>query len=249
MQAAAAAEPDGHTLVLGSDSSMVRNPMLRRGIPYDPERDFAPVARLVVSWYAIAVNAALPVRSLAEFVAWARANPGRANYGSAGPGTLAHVIGEMMSQGLGLDMQHVPYRGANPALQDLVAGRLQFYAVSAGGLLSLLREGSVRVLAVTGAHRQPALPGVPTIAEAGFAEYDHSAFYSLSAPARVAPAFVDQTGALLGRIIAEPDTAERLAALALDPAFLGPAEFRAFLAAERIRWRDIIARTGLRLEG
>ncbi len=97
MQAGAAAEPDGHTLILGSDSSMVRNPMLRRGIPYDPERDFAPVARLVVSWYAIAVNAALPVRSLAEFVAWARANPGRANYGSAGPGTLAHVIGEMMS--------------------------------------------------------------------------------------------------------------------------------------------------------
>jgi tripartite-type tricarboxylate transporter receptor subunit TctC len=248
MQAGAAAEPDGHTLILGSDSSLVRNPMLRRGIPYDPERDFAPIARLVVSWYAIAVNAALPVRSLAEFVTWARANPGRVNYGSAGPGTLAHVLGEMMSQGLGLDMQHVPYRGASPALQDLVAGRLQFYAVSAGGLLALLREGTVRVLAVTGATRQPALPGVPTIAEAGFAEYDHSAFYSLSAPARVPPAFVDQTGALLGRILAEPDTAERLAALALDPAFLGPSAFRAFLAAERLRWRDIIARTGLRLE-
>jgi len=249
MQAGAAAEPDGTTLILGSDSSLVRNPMLRRGIPYDPERDFAPIARLVVSWYAIAVNAALPVRTLAEFVTWARANPGKVNYGSAGPGTLAHVIGEMMSQGLGLDMQHVPYRGASPALQDLVAGRLQFYAVSAGGLLNLLREGTVRVLAVTGANRQPALPGVPTIAEAGFAEYDHSAFYSLSAPARVAPGFVDQTGALLGRIMAEPDTAERLAALALDPAFLGPAEFRAFLAAERLRWREIIARTGLRLEG
>ena len=264
MQAGAAAEPDGNTLILGSDSSMVRNPMLRRGIPYDPERDFAPIARLVVSWYAIAVNAALPVRTLAEFFAWARANPGRVNYGSAGPGTLAHVIGEMMSQGLGLDMQHVPYRGASPALQDLVAGRLQFYAVSAGGLLNLPGVGRVRVRAVggppppppppgaahpAGAHRQPALPGVPTIAEAGFAEYDHSAFYSLSAPARIAPAFVDQTGALLGRILAEPDTSERLAALALDPAFLGPAEFRAFLAAERIRWREIIARTGLRLEG
>jgi tripartite-type tricarboxylate transporter receptor subunit TctC len=249
MQAGAAAEPDGTTLILGSDSSLVRNPMLRRGIPYNPERDFAPIARLVVSWYAIAVNAALPVRTLAEFVAWARAHPGQVNYGSAGPGTLAHVIGEMMSQGLGLDMQHVPYRGASPALQDLVAGRLQFYAVSAGGLLNLLREGSVRVLAVTGANRQPALPGVPTIAEAGFAEYDHSAFYSLAAPARVAPVFVDQTGALLGRILAEADTAERLAALALDPAFLGPMDFRAFLAAERIRWRDIIARTGLRLEG
>lgn len=248
MQAAAAAEPDGHTLILGSDSSLVRNPMLRRNIPYDPERDFAPIARMVVSWYAIAVNAALPVRSLADFVAWARANPGPVNYGSAGPGTLAHVIGEMMGQGLGLAMQHVPYRGASPALQDLVAGRLEFYAVSAGGLLNLLRDGSVRVLAVTGAHRQHALPGVPTIAEAGFAEYDHSAFYSLTAPARVPPAFIDQTGALLGRIIAEAETAERLAALALDPAFLGPVDFRAFLAAERLRWRDIIARTGLRLE-
>ncbi len=107
----------------------------------------------------------------------------------------------------------------------------------------------MRVLAVTGAHRQPALPGVPTIAEAGFSEFDHSAFYSLSAPARVPAGFVDRTGALLGRIIAEPDTAERLSALALDPAFLGPAAFRAFLAAERLRWREIIARTGLRLEG
>lgn len=248
MESVARAAADGTTLVAGSIGPMAVNAAVMPRLPYDPERDFAPIARLVISWYAIAVNAALPVRTLAEFVTWARANPGRVNYGSAGPGTLAHVIGEMMSQGLGLDMQHVPYRGASPALQDLVAGRLQFYAVSAGGLLNLLREGSVRVLAVTGANRQPALPDAPTIAEAGFAEYDHSAFYSLSAPARVAPAFVDQTGALLGRILAEPDTAERLAALALDPAFLGPAEFRAFLAAERLRWRDIIARTGLRLE-
>ena len=249
MQAGAAAEPDGHTLILGSDSSLVRNPMLRRSIPYDPERDFAPVSRLVISWYAFAVHASVPANTVAEFVAWARANPGRVNYGSAGPGTLAHVIGAMMGQGLGLEMQHVPYRGANPALQDLVAGRLQFYAVSAGGLLNLLRDGSVRVLAVTGPARQPALPGVPTITEAGFPELDHSAFYSLSAPARVAPGFVEQAGALLGRIIAEADTADRLRAIGMDPAFLGPAEFRAFLAAERIRWRDIIARTGLSLEG
>ncbi len=248
MQAAAAAEPDGHTLVLGSDSSMARNPMLRRSIPYDPERDFAPIARLVISWYAVTVHASVPAHTVAEFVTWARANPGRVNYGSAGPGTLAHVIGEMMSQGLRLDMQHIPYRGASPALQDLVAGRLQFYAVSAGGLLPLLRDGSVRVLAVTGPARQPALPDVPTMVEAGFPEYDHSAFYSLSGPARVPATFVDQTGALLGRIMAEPDTAERLRALAFDPAFLGPDAFRAFLAAERIRWRDIIARTGLTLE-
>ena len=249
MQAGAAAEPDGHTLILGSDSSLVRNPMLRRGIPYDPERDFAPIARLVISWYAIAVHTSVPARTVAEFFDWAKANPGRVNYGSAGPGTLAHVIGEMMSQGQQLEMQHIPYRGASPALQELVAGRLQFYAVSAGGLLPLLREGSVRVLAVTGPARQPNLPGVPTMIEAGFPQYDHSAFYSLSGPARVTPAFVDQTGALLGRIMAEADTAERLRALAFDPAFLGPEAFRAFLAAERVRWRDIIARTGLTLEG
>ena len=249
MQAGAAAEPDGHTLILGSDSSLVRNPMLRRGIPYDPERDFAPIARLVISWYAIAVHTSVPARTVAEFFDWAKANPGRVNYGSAGPGTLAHVIGEMMSQGQQLEMQHIPYRGASPALQELVAGRLQFYAVSAGGLLPLLREGSVRVLAVTGPARQPNLPGVPTMIEAGFPKYDHSAFYSLSGHARVTPAFVDQTGALLGRIMAEADTAERLRALAFDPAFLGPEAFRAFLAAERVRWRDIIARTGLTLEG
>jgi tripartite-type tricarboxylate transporter receptor subunit TctC len=249
MQAGAAAEPDGNTLILGSDSSLVRNPMLRRGIPYDPERDFAPIARLVISWYAIAVHASVPARTVAEFFDWAKANPGRVNYGSAGPGTLAHVIGEMMSQGQRLEMQHIPYRGASPALQELVAGRLQFYAVSAGGLLPLLREGSVRVLAVTGPARQPDMPGVPTMIEAGFPQYDHSAFYALCGPARVTPAFVDQTGALLGRIMAEPDTTDRLRALAFDPAFLGPEAFRAFLAAERIRWRDIIARTGLTLEG
>ncbi|WP_170979571.1 tripartite tricarboxylate transporter substrate binding protein [Roseomonas sp. HF4] len=249
MQAGVAAEPDGHTLILGSDSSLVRNPMLRPAIPYDPERDFAPIARLVISWYAFAVHSSVPAQSLAEFVAWARAHPGQVNYGSAGPGTLAHVIGAMMAQGLGLDIQHIPYRGANPALQDLVAGRLQFYAVSAGGLLGLLREPAVRVIAVTGAARRPELPAVATVAEAGFPQLDHNAFYSLAASARVAPGFVDQTGALLGRIMAEADTTARLRALGFDPAFLGPVEFRAFLAAERVRWRDIIARTGLRLEG
>ncbi|MBR0652619.1 tripartite tricarboxylate transporter substrate binding protein [Roseomonas terrae] len=248
MQAGASAEPDGHTLILGSDSSLVRNPMLRRNIPYDPERDFAPIARLVISWYAIAVHASVPARTVAEFFDWARANPGSVNYGSAGPGTLAHVIGEMMSQGRQLQMQHIPYRGAAPALQELVAGRLQFYAVSAAGLLPLLREGSVRVLAVTGPARQPSLPDVPTMIEAGFAEYDHSAFYSLSGPARMPSALVDRTGALLGRIMAEPETVERLRELAFDPAFLGPEAFRAFLAADRIRWREIIARTGLTLE-
>jgi tripartite-type tricarboxylate transporter receptor subunit TctC len=249
MQAGAAAEPDGHTLILGSDSSLVRNPMLRPTIPYDPERDFAPIARLVIGWYAIVVHESVPATTVAEFIAWARAHPGVANYGSAGPGTLAHVIGAMMCQGEGIDMQHIPFRGASPALQELVAGRLQFYAVSAGGLLSLLREGSVRVLAVTGPTRQPAMPGVPTMIEAGYPAYDHSAFYSLSAPSRVPADFVDQTGALLGRIMAEPETAERLRQLGFDPAFLGPEAFRAFLAAERTRWRDIIARTRLRLEG
>jgi len=249
MQAGAGAEPDGHTIIVGSDSSLVRNPMLRPAIPYDPERDFAPVARLVISWYAFAVNAAVPARTVPEFVAWARANPGVVNYGSAGPGTLAHVIGAMMAQGLGLDMQHIPYRGANPALQDLVAGRLQFYAVSAGGLLGLLREQSVRVIAVTGPARRPELPQVETIAEAGFAQLDHNAFYSFSFPARVAAGQVEELGTLLARIMAEPDTIARLRRLGFDPAFLGPADFRAFLAAERIRWRDIIARTGLTLGG
>lgn len=249
MQAGAAAQPDGHTLILTSDSSLVRNPMLRPSVPYDPERDFAPIARLVTSWYAITVHASVPATSVAAFIAWARANPGVANYGSAGPGTLAHVIGEMLRQGEGIDMQHIPFRGASQALQELVAGRLQFYAVSAGGLLPLLREGGVRVIAVTGPVRQPALPDAPTMLEAGYPAYDHSAFYSLSAPARVPADFVDQTGALLGRIMAEPATAERMHALAFDPAFLGPEAFRSFLAAERVRWRAIIARTGLRLEG
>ncbi len=243
------AEPDGQTMALMSDGAMVRNPMLRRGLPFDPVRDFAPCARLVLSWYAFAVHADVPARSMAEFIAWARARPGYVNYGSAGPGTLAHVIGAMIARDQDIVMQHVPYRGANLAMQDLVAGRLQFYAVSAAGLLALLRDPAVRVLAVTGEHRQATLPDAPTIAAAGFPQFDLNAFFALGFSARVAPGVVAAMSELVGRVLAEAETARRLEEQGYALGFLPVEPFRTFLEAERARWRGIIARTGVSLEG
>jgi len=249
MTALAQAEPDGLTMAMVSDGAMVRNPLLRRALPYDPVRDFAPVSLMVLSWYAFAMHVSVPARNMAEFIAFARARPGYVNYGSAGPGTLAHVIGAMIARDQGIDMQHVPYRGANLALQDLLAGRLQFYAVSSAGLLQMLRDPAVRVLAVTGAQRQPSLPDAPTIAEAGFPAYDLNAFFGVAFPARVPGAQVTAMSALIGRIMSEAESINWLQAQGHNLAYLGSDAFGGFLEQERARWRGIIERTGVRLEG
>lgn len=248
MIAATGAAPDGYALVLGNDASQVRGPVLRTSseLPYDPAA-LAPVARVVQTWQILAVPSTLPVRNMAELVAHCRASREPVAYGSAGPGTLSHAFGELLARRENLDLVHVPYRGASPAMQDLAAGRVQFLFTAAGGLLSAVSSGPVRVIAISGDNRQPALRDVPTLAEAGFADLNLSTWYGVMTPARTPAAVVDRLGALFGTVLTDQSVAGRLEEQGLIPAYLGPAPFRAFIAEQTAVWRDIAARTGLRL--
>ncbi len=241
-----AAPPDGHTLVMGSDASHVRGPLLRADMPYDPDAMLRPVARLVETWSCIAIPAAGPAFSLAEYAAMARAAGQPVSYGTAGPGTLSHAIAALYALQGGFAAEHIPYRGASLAIQDLMAGRLGFQAPAVGGLIPLLASRAVRVLAVTGPQSQPALPA-PTMRQAGFPDLDIATWYGFFAPAGTPQAVLARAGALLGAAMQAPGVAEKLETLGLLPAFAAGTAFSDAIAAQRAHWRGLVARTGLRL--
>ena len=248
MQAGAAAEPDGHTLILGSDSSLVRNPMLRPAIPYDPERDFAPIARLVIGWYAIVVHESVPATTVAEFIAWARAHPGVANYGSAGPGTLAHVIGAMMCQVEGIDMQHIPFRGTGGLIPELLSGRVQVAVDNLPAYLPHVAAGRVRLLAVTSRERWFSVPQTPTVAESGFPGFEAVAWFGLQAPARTPRPIIDRVSAATIEAVNKPAVQAKLREIGSEPRPLGPAEFQAFINEESVKWHEVVRLSGARLD-
>ena len=241
-----AAAPDGHTLVMGSDGSHVRGQVLRTDMPYDADAALRPVARLVETWSAFVIPASLPAPDLAGFAAFARASPQPVSYGTAGPGTLSHVIAELFARQQGVPAVHVPYRGAALAIPDLLAGRLTYQVPAVGGLIPLLASPAVRVLAVTGPHRQPALPA-PTLEEAGFPDLNLNTWYGFFAPSGTPGAVVARISALFGQVMAEPAIGAKLDEMGLVPAYLDAAAFGASIQAQRGRWRALIGRTGLRL--
>ena len=247
MMAAIASPPDGYTLVMGGDAWQVRGPVLRSQMPYDPDRALTAIARFVITWSVLAVHAGTRARSLAEFADELRARRGAVSYGSAGPGTLSHVLAELFARQIGVEAEHIPYRGSSLALQDLAAGRLQYMCPAAGGLLPVLTGPDVRVLAVTGDRRQPALPDVPTIAEAGMPELDINTWYGAFAPAGTPPAIIARLSGLIGGALEDAEVSRRLDEQGVTPAYLPTAPFGAFIASQKELWRGIAARTGLRL--
>ena len=247
MLAAAAAPPDGYTLFYGNEGSNARGVAMRDQMPLDPTRAFTGIARIVFAWSAFAVHESIPARTMNEFVAYARERPGQMNYGSSGQGTLAHVASSLFAHTRGLDMVHVPYRGAALAMQDLIAGRLQFSFLTAGGLLPMLSAPSVRVLAVSGPKRSAAFPNAQTMTEAGIAELDISTWYGLFAPAGTPRPIADLLARHVGNALAEPDLVARLDEQSLIADFLPPEPFATYVTRQTERWRDISARTGIRL--
>lgn len=247
MAAGIAAPPDGYTYIIGGDPWQVRNPVLRRNIPYDIDRAFIPVARMVLLWSALAVPASLPVRTLPEFIDWLRRTREPISYGTSGPGTLSQVIGHLFAQAIGVPAEAVPYRGSAPALQDVATGRLTFMVPTAGGLLPLLTGPQLRVLAVTGQRRQSVLPDVPTITEAGMPELDLNSWYGGMVPAGTPEPIVSRLTALTAAALADRTVAHRLTEQAVDPAFMANPEFPAWIMAQRELWRGVAARSGMQL--
>lgn len=239
---------DGHTLgvTIGGPGSTAK--ILNPALSYDPAVDLAPVSLLARLPFVLAVHPSVPARNAAEFVAYARANPGRISYASTGPGTLSHLVMEDLAAAQGFEAVHVPYRAVGQAVLDLVAGRIQAFFAASGGVLPQVREGTVRALAVTSAERFPALPDVPTMRESGVDAEPAVAWIGLFAPAGMPAERIARISAEAAQALAVPEQRRALETAGFVVVGSDPAAFRALLASDIQRWGGIIRRLGLRPE-
>ncbi|MEJ5990379.1 tripartite tricarboxylate transporter substrate binding protein [Ramlibacter sp. PS3R-8] len=242
------APADGYTLMLANTGVMVINPALYSKLPYQTLRDFTPIARTAMQPLALLVNPQLPVNSLKEFVAYAKARPGQVNYGSAGNGGISHLVPEMFKNAAGLFMVHIPYRGSAPAFTDLMGGQVQFMAESIPQAAAYHKQGKVRALAVTSRERNPALPEIPTVMETGLKDFEVVGFYGFLAPANLPKDVRDRLSDAFRQVLTSPEIRNRMIAQGADPAFLGAEDFAKYLAAEMPRWADAVRKSGARLD-
>lgn len=244
----ARSEPDGYTLLMATSTTLAINKTLYKKLPYDPVKDFAPVALVAAVPFALIVNPALPVTNLVEFIAYAKAHPGLA-YGSAGNGSPQHLGAEMLRTAAGIDIRHVPYRGSVPAMLDLIAGHIPLMVVDLQPALQQIREGKVRVLGVTTSKRVAAAPDIPTLAEAGLPGFELVAWQGVVAPAGAPRGILDQLAAQIAKLVADPATREKLTALSLEPlSGSTPESFAAHIKSEVDRWAIVVKASGAEAE-
>jgi tripartite-type tricarboxylate transporter receptor subunit TctC len=245
---AARAAPDGHTLLMGNNSILATNASLYRKVGFDPERDFAPVSMIGSQTNILVVNPALPVRSMAELIALARQKPGQLNFASSGYGAAAHLAGELFKTEAHIDIVHVAYKGAAPALQDVIAGHVQMMFATAASVVGHIRDGLVRPLAVTTLKRTAVLPDVPTIDELGIAGFDATTWHGLVAPAGTPPGIIAALHRATVTALADPETRRALGDLGVDIVGSSPAEFAAYIKSEIPKWSAVVKAAGARLE-
>jgi tripartite-type tricarboxylate transporter receptor subunit TctC len=247
-QAVATAAPDGHTLLLANTGTMVINPALYRKLPYDTLKSFVPVARTAQQPLALLVHPDVPARTLPEFVALLKRQPGRLNYGSAGNGGISHLVPEMLKTATGTFMVHIPYRGSAPAFTDLIAGQVQFMAESIPQAAQYAKAGKVRAIAVTSRERNLALPEVPTAIEQGLKGFEVVGFYGVLAPAGTPAPIVERLSQVFSQVLGAGEVRDRMVAQGADPAFLDAAAFQRFLAAEMPKWASAVKASGAQLD-
>lgn len=240
------AAPDGYTLGVATVSTHGTLPNLTAKMPYDARRDFTPVSNLAASAMALSVHPSVPARTLEEFVAHLRAHPGKLSYGNAGAGGIGDLGMTWFMQKVGASMVSVPYKGSAPALTDLAAGIVQATFDNFPSSLAMIRAGHIRPLAITGAHRSPALPTLPTFAEAGMPGFDVNAWYGLVGPAGLPTEVTARLNAAVGRVLAEPAVAARLADAGAAPSPTTSAQFAAQIDTELTRWREVIRKSSLK---
>ena len=245
---AAKSAPDGYTLFLGGVGSHAINPNLHRKLPYDPVRDFAPVELLAQAPLVLVVHPSVPARDIAEFIAYARANPGRLNFASNGNGSSSQLAAVMFDTMAGVDMVHVPYKGLSPALADLLSGQVQLMFSSVVAILPHIKAGKLRGLATTGAKRLASLPELPTIAESGLPGYEASSWYGILAPAGTPRDIVARLNAELGKALDQPEVRASLIAEGAEPAGGSPEAFAAHIRSEMERLGKLIRDANIRLE-
>jgi tripartite-type tricarboxylate transporter receptor subunit TctC len=248
-EAVARAEPDGYTLFVAAASIIVLNPMLYKKLSYDPAKDLRMLALVTDLPVVMEVHPSIPAKTVAEFVAYAKQNPGKLNFGSAGTGGTIHLAGEMFKQMAGIEMTHVPYKGAGPALTDLLSGNIQVMFDSLSTALPPVRSGLLRPLGVSSARRSPDLPDVPTIAESGYPDYTVSVWYGIAAPSKLPDDIAQKIGASLDRALNDDTFRASLEKIGF-PVFRprSAAAIAEFIDADRARWAGVIRAQNISLD-
>jgi tripartite-type tricarboxylate transporter receptor subunit TctC len=237
--------PDGYTLLSAGPGSLIINPLMGK-VPYDTERDFAPVSLIATAPNVLAVHPSLPAKSVKDLIALARTRPGWINYASGGVGSTPHLAGALFAAMAGIDLAHVPYKGTGPAVADLVGGQVQIAFLGIPTVLPHLRSGKLRALAVTGLRRSPELPDVPTVDESGVRGYEVSPWYGLLARAGTPRGIVARLSAAATRIVRDAAMKEKLAAQGAEAEGSTPEEYAAVIRADAATWTRVIERAGLR---
>ena len=243
----ARAVPDGHTVLLFVNSYTV-NTTLYRNLSWDLQRDFAPIGRYATSPLVVVVNDKMPVKNFTEFVAYAKANTGKINYGSAGAGSAPHLAGELFSLRSGIDMTHIPYKGSGPSVTALVADEVQVSFGAMSAFDGMVQQGRLKPLAVTTATRFFRLPKIPTVAESGIPDFDVDIWYGLLAPAKTPPAIVKKISDDLARVLTDPDLLSKLKDRGLEPAYLDSVKMGHLIKQDVQRWRELIGKLKLSVE-
>ena len=247
-EAVAKSAPDGYTLLLGNIASLAINVGIYPRMPYDPLRDFTPIVRTVDVNYALVVNPALPVKTMAELVAYAKANPGKLSYGSAGSGSLPQLAMELFKAQTGTDIIHIPYKGGGPMVTDLLGNSVQLVIADQANLMPHVATGKLRALAVASAQRSPNAPDLPTIAESGLPGFNATAWQGLVGPAGMPPDVVKRLNEAVNRVMAMPAVREKLLTGGLDPVGGTPADFGRFIESEIGKWTKIARDVGAKPE-
>jgi len=243
----AKAPADGYTLLSAGPGSLITNPLIGK-VPYETERDFAPVSLMASAPNVLVVHPSVPARTVKELLALARAQPGRLNYASAGPGSSSHLAVALFAAMAGIEFTHVPYKGTGPGLNDLVAGQVQLAIFGIPPVLPLVKRGAVRALGVTGKRRSAELPEVPTIDEAGVPGYEVNPWYGLLAPAGTPPAIVARLSAEVTKIVRTPEMREKLAAQGAEAAGGSAEDYAAVIRADTVLWTRVIREAGIKSE-
>ena len=239
-QAVARAKPDGYTMLLQYSGYQVITPAIVKNLNWDPIKDFAPVANVLSAPQVVVVNSALPIKSLKELVAYAKANPNKLNYASSGNGSLQQVATELLKMQAGIEITHIPYKGTGPALTDLLSGTVDMTITTPPPLMGHIQSGKLRALAVTDTKRLESLKNVPSAPEAGFPDLDVSSWFAMYAPAATPQPIIDKVAAEIGKIMRTDAFKQKAAELGAEAKFMGPQELGAYTRSELDRWSAVV---------
>ena len=247
-QLVAKAKPDGYTLLISYSGYHVGNPALMDKLPWDPLKDFAPIALLTVSTNVIAVHPSIPVNNLKELVAYAKANPGKLNYASQGNGSVSHIGTEIFKQTTGIEMVHVPYKGSGPAIQDVLAGQVQVFITTPPSVMQHVQSGKLKGLAVTGKTRHPSMPNVPTTAEAGLPSFQLESWVALYAPANTPAPVIAKLSEAVKKGLEQAEVKQRADTAGVEVRYQNPQQMDALLKKELPYWNKVIKAANIKLD-